>query len=95
MPNYKQSPHIQVIPLDDNESVLYDEKSGDMHYINTISRIIFSLFERPQTKEKVVHQLINMFEGEAEQIEKEASEMIDTLYAKRILVDDSENRNAN
>jgi len=90
----KQNPVIQTITLDEKEDVLYDSKSGDMHYINAVSRVIFSLFEKGCTKEEAISALLSMFEGDSQQITKEAGAMIDTLVEKGILIPETETADA-
>ena len=87
MKKYKQVENVQILPLDEEESVIMAESDGDIHYVNKIANIIFSLFETPRTKESALLTLCDMFEGDEETIRDEGGSMIDTFCEKGLLTE--------
>ncbi len=87
MKKFKQAANAQILPLDEEESVIMTASDGDIHYVNKIASIIFSLFENPCAKETALQTLCEMFEGDAETIRGEGGSMIDTFCEKGLLVE--------
>ena len=83
MKSYVISPKMEYIPLDENEQVIHDTESGDIHYVDEISTIILSHLSKPMTADELIAKLIDTFEGDPDVIRADTLEFLDELAGKK------------
>ena len=88
---YKTNPSMELIPLDETEQVIHDSESGDIHYLDEISSIILSQLAEPITLDALLERLLEMFDGDPDEIRADTLEFLEELTAKNVvLVTDDE-----
>lgn len=92
MKKYKTNPSMEFIPLDETEQVIHDNESGDIHYVDETSAVILDLLSSPMTSDELIGKLLDMFEGDPDEIRADTIEFLDELVAKNIIIAD-ENEN--
>lgn len=86
MQTYKISKSIEYIPLDENEQVLHDTETGDIHYLDEISGIILEQLKTPLTADILIEKLLEMFEGNPDEIRADTMEFLGELVEKKIVL---------
>ncbi len=86
MKTYKISKSIEYIPLDENEQVLHDTETGDIHYLDEISGIILEYLKTPLTADTLVAKLLEMFVGNPDEIRTDTMEFLSVMVEKKILL---------
>ena len=66
MLKYVTNPKMEFISLDDSEQVIHDTGSGDIHYINAISKVILEQLSVPLTFDELIAKLLELFDGDPE-----------------------------
>lgn len=92
MKKYKINPSMELIPLDESEQVIHDNESGDIHYVDDTSTIILDLLTSPMTSDELIDKLLDMFEGDPDEIRADTIEFLEELVSKNIITE-TENEN--
>ena len=92
MKKYKTNPNMEFIPLDESEQVIHDNESGDIHYIDETSVVILDLLSTPMASDELIGKLLDMFDGNPDEIRADTIEFLDELVAKNIITE-TENEN--
>jgi len=77
---------MEYIALDDEETVIHDTESGSIHYIDQISTIILQQMENPVTFEELIAALLEIFEGDENEIRSDTAAFLQELQEKNILL---------
>ena len=83
---------MELIPLDESEQVIHDNESGDIHYVDDTSTIILDLLTSPMTSDELIDKLLDMFEGDPDEIRADTIEFLEELVSKNIITE-TENEN--
>lgn len=76
---------VTPIPVED-EALLYDERSGTMHQLNRTAAVVCSLFDGRVKLVELIADVVEVFEGDPQQIETEVMAMARELGRKGLLV---------
>ena len=77
---------MEFIPLDETEQVIHDNESGDIHYLDEISGIILSQLAESITLDTLLERLLEMFDGEPEEIRADTVEFLEEMAAKNVVL---------
>ena len=86
MKKYITNPNMEFIPLDETEQVIHDNESGDIHYLDEISGIILSQLAESITLDTLLERLLEMFDGEPEEIRADTVEFLEEMAAKNVVL---------
>ena len=83
---YVKNEAMDFITLDENDQVIHDIESGDIHYIDNISKCIIECLSKPLSADELIDKLIKIFDGNLDEIRTDTLEFIQQLVEKRILL---------
>lgn len=86
MITYRINPIMEFIPLDETEQVIYDGESGDIHYLDEISSVILSQLNQPLTLDALVERLLELFEGDSDEIRSDTLEFLNEMTTKNVVL---------
>ena len=87
MKKYVKNDKMDYIALDEEETVIHDTESGSIHYIDQISTIILQQMETPITFDALIAALLEMFEGDENEIRNDTTEFLQELLQKNIILE--------
>lgn len=74
-----------VFRQEEQEGILYNAKTGDLKILNETACFIYSIFSKSHSIEKVVNELISVYDIEKQEAEKEVNSFIQELREKNLL----------
>lgn len=83
---YKINPTMEFVPLDESEQVIHDTKSGDIHYVDETSTVILDMLSSPMTADELVDKLLEMFDGDPDEIRADTLEFLEEMIAKNVVL---------
>lgn len=87
MKKYFINKSLEFIPLDESEQVVHDSESGDIHYVDEISSVILDLLSYPMTSDELINKLLDMYEGDPDEIRADTLEFLEELVEKNIITE--------
>lgn len=87
MKKYIKNNAMEYLELDEAETVIYDVEQGNIHYVDEISIIILQQLEKAMSFEELISALLEIFEGDENEIRSNTVEFIEALVEKKILLE--------
>jgi len=87
MKKYIKNNAMEYLELDEAETVIYDVEKGNIHYVDEISIIILQQLEKAMSFEELISALLEIFEGDENEIRSDTAEFIEALVEKKILLE--------
>lgn len=87
MKKYIKNKIMEYIELDESETVIHDTESGDIHYIDQVSTIILQQLEKTMSFEELIAALLELFEGDENEIRNDTAEFLTELAQKNIILE--------
>ena len=78
---------MEYIVLDDAETVIHDTETGNIHYVDQISTVILQQLESPIALNDLFAILLEMFDGNENEIKNDTAEFIKEMVQKKIVLE--------
>ena len=83
---YIKNNAMDFLDIDEENIVVYDPDSGDIHYISETGKAILSLLEAETEFDELVAELCTFYCAERAEIESDVREFLDELVAKKVVL---------
>lgn len=83
---YIRNSAMEYLEIDDDNLVVYDNESGDSHYIDATGKVILEILESEVTEEELIGQLCEIYSATAEEITDDVREFLGELITKKVVV---------
>ena len=87
MKKYLKNVEMEYIALDDAETVIHDTETGNIHYVDQISTVILQQLESPIALNDLFAMLLEMFDGNENEIKNDTAEFIKEMVQKKIVLE--------
>ena len=87
MKKYLKNVEMEYIVLDDAETVIHDTETGNIHYVDQISTVILQQLESPTALNDLFAILLEMFDGNENEIKNDTAEFIKEMVQKKIVLE--------
>lgn len=87
MKKYLKNVEMEYIVLDDAETVIHDTETGNIHYVDQISTVILQQLESPIALNDLFAILLEMFDGNENEIKNDTAEFIKEMVQKKIVLE--------
>lgn len=77
---------MEFLEIDENSLAVYDDRSGDTHYINETGKTIVEILENETTREELISQLCDMYSAPVDEISEGVDVFLDELIDKKVVV---------
>ncbi len=77
--------HLVLRDMDD-ETAIYDSKTGEFHFINPTGSAIFYLCDGTYTVDDMVYEISNRFDKTPSNVKREVYEFLTSLSEKRLTI---------
>ncbi len=81
-PNIKDHLILREI---DNELAIYDNETGEFHFINQTGAVIFELCDSTNTVEDIVWEISDIFSKAPVNVEREVYQFLSSLTEKQLI----------
>lgn len=78
--------NMEFLEIDDENLVVYDNESGDSHYIDETGKSILKILECETTEEALISQLCEIYSASAEEITSDVREFLKELIEKKVVI---------
>lgn len=83
---YIRNSAMEYLEIDDENLVVYDNESGDSHYIDATGKVILEILESEVTEEELIGQLCEIYSATAEEITEDVRGFLGELIEKKVVV---------
>lgn len=83
---YIRNSAMEYLEIDEENLVVYDNESGDSHYIDATGKVILEILEEAVTEEELIGQLCEIYSATAEEISGDVREFLGELITKKVVV---------
>ena len=84
--NYTCNFSMEFLEIDDGHLAVYDNESGDTHYIEGTGKVILELLKEAMTEEALIQRLCDMYEGDEAEIAGDIREFLAQFAEKKLVV---------
>ncbi len=83
---YLKNKSMEFLDIDDENMVVYDSNSGDMHYISETGKSILSILDTETDFDELIINLCGMYSADKSDIESDVREFLDDLVIKKVVL---------
>lgn len=84
--NYARNPNMEFLEIDLENLAVYDNESGDTHYLDGTGKVILDILKTETTEENLISQLCDIYSAPAQEIAKDVHEFLSELILKKVVV---------
>lgn len=83
---YVKNTSMEFLDIDDDNIVVYDFDSGDIHYISETGKVILSVLDKELQFEELITKLCKIYSAEKSEIESDVRDFLNELIEKKVVL---------
>lgn len=83
---YIRNQAMEFLDIDDENLAVYDNESGDTHYIDATGKAILDILKVETAEEDLICQLCELYSATAEEITDDVQKFLKKLILKKVVI---------
>lgn len=83
---YIRNSNMEFLKIDNDNLAVYDNESGDTHYIDATGKAILEILEYDTPEDNLISQLCAMYDVTADEIAGDIHEFLNELVSKKVVI---------
>lgn len=83
---YIRNQDMEFLDIDEENLAVYDNESGDTHYIDATGKVILEILEEGTAYEDLIGQLCDMYAASEQEISDDVQAFLAELLSKKVVV---------
>ncbi len=83
---YIRNHNMEYLDIDDENLAVYDNESGDTHYIDETGKAILEILKIETAEDDLICQLCELYSATAEEIANDVHEFLGKLILKKVVI---------
>ena len=83
---YIRNSNMEFLEIDDDNLAVYDNESGDTHYIDATGKSILEILEHETSEDNLICKLCAVYDVTADEIAGDVHEFLNELVSKKVVI---------